>query len=841
MFNRFIYTHVNLKDLFIIRKEITCFSSSLFPSRSDVDPGQQMKILNQKKQFKQAIDLFNREKQKNTKQLSSLTIQQALKACIQLRDVQRGQDIHHLIQNRLKTDSSLVKSLIHFYMQCHDVKSAEALYNMSTEKTLYIYGTMMKGYIENQMSEKAIDLFKHANNPDEVLITLLFNACAQLPSEQSLNLVKNIWKKYHTTSLLNNHALTSLTDALMKCGDVKNAEVVFDKSPNKILPMYGAMIKGYIKNQMPEKAIDLFKHVNNPDAVLITLLFNACAQLPSEQSLILVKNIWKQYQSTYLRNNHVLTSLIDALMKCGDVKNAEVVFNKSPNKVSPMYGAMMTGYIKNQMSEKAIDLFKQVNNPSEVMIILLFKACAQLPSEQSLNLVKNIWKKYQSTSLLNNHALTSLINALMKCGDVKNAEVVFNKSPNKVSPMYGAMMKGYLVNEMPSNTLHLYHQIKNNKSTQSNVIIYLLAINALSQVAIASECQSIVDEIPQHIFSNDKISNALIDMWGKVGCVEKAEQVFNRLSSIDRIGYTSMINTYGINGMGLKAVKLFDQVPQSLIGDSTYVSVLNACSHSGLVDKARSIFTNIEMKTEKNYITMIDCLSRGSFFDEAQQLIDQYEQNHSPSPVMYMSLLSGARNQKNKDLAEKIYQNMKKLFPQLSNLLTPAAILLANVYASSGELEKAFSVRNQLSKSGAKKKPGLSWTAVNGEIYRFHAHDRSHPRSSDIHLESEKISQELILHGHEYDSTWITRPLGEDETIESVLCGHSERLAIAWNFVVNPNAKIIQITKNLRICGDCHQATKLIAAIRQCEIVIRDANRIHHFDKNGRCSCNDYF
>lgn len=124
----------------------------------------------------------------------------------------------------------------------------------------------------------------------------------------------------------------------------------------------------------------------------------------------------------------------------------------------------------------------------------------------------------------------------------------------------------------------------------------------------------------------------------------------------------------------------------------------------------------------------------------------------------------------------------------------------------------------------------------------------------------ENISDELVNHGFEYDSSWITRAMKEDETVATILCGHSERLAIAWNFVEHPQTKIIQITKNLRICGDCRKydsdssvtivllmnlfvdgATKLIAKIRQCEIIVRDPNRIHHFQKNGQCSCNDYF
>ena len=100
------------------------------------------------------------------------------------------------------------------------------------------------------------------------------------------------------------------------------------------------------------------------------------------------------------------------------------------------------GYIKNDMSEKAIDLFKQMKGPDAVLVTLLFKACAQIPSKESLDIAKNTWKKYQNTSLLNPHALSSLINALMKHRDVKSAENIFNQQSNKGLSMYGAMMKG---------------------------------------------------------------------------------------------------------------------------------------------------------------------------------------------------------------------------------------------------------------------------------------------------------------------------------------------------------------------------------------------------------------
>ena len=142
----------------------------------------------------------------------------------------------------------------------------------------------------------------------------------------------------------------------------------------------------------------------------------------------------------------------------------------------------------------------------------------------------------------------------------------------------------------------------------------------------------------------------------------------------------------------------------------------------------------------------------------------------------------------------------------------------------------------------------------------FYANDRSHPLSNEIYHEISQLQKELIQHGYQCDPSWISRPLTAGETNESVLWGHSEKLAIAFQLIQQPKPSVIQIVENLRICGDCRKlflldfflhtlrihvfidtAIKLIACIRQCSIVIHDANRIHHFDQTGNCSCNDRF
>ena len=85
--------------------------------------------------------------------------------------------------------------------------------------------------------------------------------------------------------------------------------------------------------------------------------------------------------------------------------------------------------------------------------------------------------------------------------------------------------------------------------------------------------------------------------------------------------------------------------------------------------------------------------------------------------LFLVAVLSGVRNQLNAPLAEQIVYRMKALFPDLKNALISASVLLANAHGSVGDREKASDIRNQLSRSGAKKKAGLSWTLPDGKIY----------------------------------------------------------------------------------------------------------------------------
>jgi pentatricopeptide repeat protein len=170
------------------------------------------------------------------------------------------------------------------------------------------------------------------------------------------------------------------------------------------------------------------------------------------------------------------------------------------------------GYVLNGLPNKAIDIFNEIRYPDEVIIIVLFNACAQLETKASLDLVKKVLKQIPKSFYSNPRLLTSSLDALMKCGDVEYAELLFMKSTNKVLSMYGVMMNGYNKDNNPFKALNLFSQLKKD-GFEGDIVIYLRVIKSLSQIGDYSLGKSFVKQLPDCFRVNNHIENALIDMW----------------------------------------------------------------------------------------------------------------------------------------------------------------------------------------------------------------------------------------------------------------------------------------------------------------------------------------
>ena len=241
---------------------------------------------------------------------------------------------------------------------------------------------------------------------------------------------------------------------------------------------------------------------------------------------------------------------------------------------------------------------------------------------------------------------------------------------------------------------------------------------------------------------------------------------------------------------------------------------------------------------------MIDGLARAGLLDDA---VSEVRAHVNDSVIGWMSVMGGARIHDRVDIAEMALNHIRRLDPMNEDGLAAACVLMAHVYTKHGDHDKAASVRGGMRDNGIHKIPGESSIEVNGVMHTFRVGDTSHPEMDQIIALNDELHEQMRGRGYEPDITWSTHG-GEttsDVSKAQLLCEHSERLALVYGLLHSrgkgeKGGEDIRLFKNLRVCGDCHEATKYASGVIGRRIVVKDANRWHTFE-NGVCSCGDFW
>ncbi|CAF5025043.1 unnamed protein product, partial [Rotaria magnacalcarata] len=295
-------------------------------------------------------------------------------------------------------------------------------------------------------AEKVLDLFDEMKiEPDQFTLSTLFNACAVLNNNRAMKTGKRLLDEMPENYRNNNITSTSAIDMLMKFGDVESAERIFRSMKTKNIITYNATIKGYVGNEMFEKALDLFEQIHiSLTNVTYTIVFNACAKLCNDRAMKIGKKLLAKMPENSRNDNITSNSAINMLMKFGDVESAERIFRSIKAKDIITYGAMMKGYVENEMFEKALDLFEQIDiELGDVTYTIVFNACAKLCNDRAMKIGKKLLAKMPENYRNSNITSTSAIDMLMKFGDVESAERMFRSIKVKSTNIYGALMNGY--------------------------------------------------------------------------------------------------------------------------------------------------------------------------------------------------------------------------------------------------------------------------------------------------------------------------------------------------------------------------------------------------------------
>jgi pentatricopeptide repeat protein len=450
------------------------------------------------------------------------------------------------------------------------------------------------------------------------------------------------------------------------------------------------------------------------------------------------------------------------------------------------------------------------------------------------------WKVFQASVDRNIVAWTTMISGLSKAGFIDDARRLFDEMPEKNLVSWNAMISGYVLAGLFKEALNLFDQMQ-AEGIEINKYVGASVLAACTGLGMLEKGKLIHRQIESSEIEVDyKLAAAVVDMYCKCGCLEKAIEVFNSLKRKGLSVWNCMIGGFAVHGRGIDAIQVFKQmeVKGVIPDDITLLNVLSACAHSGLVAEGKHYFDymvqkyNIEPKME-HYGCMVDMLGRAGLLKEAKQVLD--EMPMYPDADILGALLGACKIHGVVDLGQEI----GKRAIELDSSNSGRYVLLAHLYAGAGKWDDAAEIRKLMSDRGVHKEAGHSLIEMNGAVHEFVCGSGSHTQAKEIYSMLDEMLRRIEAEGYRANAGMVSHNVAHEQKEETSYY-HSEKLAIAFGLIHTKPGDTVRIMKNLRVCRDCHEATKFVSRAFDREIIVRDRNRFHHF-RRGECSCNDYW
>ncbi|KAG6472061.1 pentatricopeptide repeat-containing protein At5g66520-like [Zingiber officinale] len=584
------------------------------------------------------------------------------------------------------------------------------------------------------------------------------------------------------------------------------ARSIFDHVPAPDAFLWNTFIRFHLQRGNHAESLGLLRRMRLCESVALdtfglSLALQACGGLGSF-------TIGETLHSLVVKLGFVLdvfvqTALVDMYGKVGAVVHARNVFDEMDVRDLVSYNVMLGMYVAGSYINEARKLFDEM--PMRDLV-----------------------------------TMNTMIHGYAKTGDLVAAQEIFDGTSERDLLSWSSMISGYAQSRQSSNALRLFHEMQLANVVPDEVTMgsVLSACGDTGALSMGRAMHRLIDK--KRLSLDLRLGTALVDMYAKCGDIETSRNIFSELNEKDVITWSSMILGLANHGHGKVAIDLFsDMISQGIQpNEITFVGVLSACGHIGLVTEGWAHFNSMEgvycvLPKIEHYGCMVDLLGRAGQLEEAIGVIK--DMPFKPDAVIWRALLNACRIHKNVELAEEATKNLVLLDPYVDGHY----VLLSNIYAQANMWDGVSRIRKLLRSKCIKRIPGSSSIEVDNTVFEFVSGDASHPQSKEINEMVDEMMNKLKMAGYCPITSLVLQDIDEPLK-ESSLARHSEKLAIAFGLLSLPPKSTIRIFKNLRVCEDCHLAIKFVSLVYDRQLIVRDRNRFHHF-WGGECSCKDYW
>ncbi|XP_058096788.1 pentatricopeptide repeat-containing protein At3g12770-like [Magnolia sinica] len=639
---------------------------------------------------------------------------------------------------------------------------------------------------------------------------------------------------------------TALIDMYSKCSNLAASRQVFDEMTVRSLVSWNSIISTYCREFQTDESFWLLKQMQVLDiepnsSTFVSLVLGCCGSVSVlRQGLSIHGCVFKLgCDSDLLLSNSIMSMYV----RFDIVDTARSLFDSMEEKSNVSWTTIMGGYLKIGDFGEVFNLFNQMQQErislDSITFVNLVSSCAQIGR---LSIGSSIHSLVIKSGCDHEDIIaTSLVSMYSKCGDLISARKKFDSMHAKSVFLWTSMIGGYVHGGHANEALNLFENLLMT-GVQPNEVTITTVLSACAYFGSLGIGKRVEEYVKVSGFEYDlRVQTSLIHMYCKCGCIERAKEIFNRVSNKDLAVWSSMINAYAIHGKGEEALTLFGKMqgeegikPDAVI----FTGVLLACSHSGLVEEGLKYFCSMERDfnvkpSVEHYSCLVDLLGRAGCFSLALKTI--LEMPIEAQARAWAPLLSACRTHRKIQLGEYVAKRLFESDPSS----TANYILMANMYASVGKWKEAAKMRRWMNDRGLVKEPGWSKIEVDGLSHVFLVGDQSHHRSVEIYEKLEELNGKLREAGYAAETNMVMHDL-ETEEKENALKVHSERLAVAFGLLATETGSKLTIIKNLRTCCDCHSYLKFVSRVTGRHLIVRDGYRFHHFEC-GVCSCGEFW
>eukprot|EP00257_Ricinus_communis_P016458 XP_015574631.1 putative pentatricopeptide repeat-containing protein At3g18840 isoform X2 [Ricinus communis] len=578
-------------------------------------------------------------------------------------------------------------AIISAHIRTHNLTQAKAIFDSASVRDLVTYNLMLSGYVRVDGCESyALDLFKEMPRNrskvgiDEFSLTTMVKLFAKLSMLCHGRQVHSYMVK--TANDKSGFAVSSLIDMYSKCGCFKAALEVF-KGCERVVDLVSknAMVAACCREGEMDLALKLFWRENElNDTVSWNTLISGYVQ--NGYAVESFKSFVRMMDNGVMWNEHTFASLLSA---CSGLRNL---------KLGKEIHACV---LKNGMD----------SNPYiESGIIDVYCKCGNVKYAESIYLGSRIGSPFSTSSMIVGYSLQ---------GNMAEARRLFDSLEEKNAIVWTALFTGYVKLQHCEAIFELFSEFRSKEAMVPDSLILISVLGACALEAALSPGKQIHGYVfRMGITMDKKMSTAMVDMYSKSGSTAYAEKVFQNVNERDSILYNVMMAGYAHNGHEIEAIQLFQEMLEKGVRPNvvTFVALLSACRHCGLVDLGEKFFYS--MTEEYNilpeidhYTCMIDLYGRANQLEKAVSLMNRIPIEQQDA-VILGAFLNGCRLNRNAVLAKEAEEKLLKMVGDNG----ARYVQLANVYAAEGDWVEMGRIRKQMREKEAKKFAGCSWNYI---------------------------------------------------------------------------------------------------------------------------------